>query len=100
MFKIIPIKVRHRNRTKKRFPALDISKLPGPTPKEGEDESGDGSTEETKQKEGGIDAENKEKEVVMIDEKKVPVKLAVPQKEEPKKKVFLNHFVNIFSYFI
>ena len=36
----------------------------------------------------------------MIDEKKVPVKLAVPQKEEPKKKVFLNHFVNIFSYFI
>jgi len=84
-------KVRHRNRTKKRFPALDISKLPGPTPKEGEDESGDGSTEETKQKEGGIDAENKEKEVV-IDEKKVPVKLAVPQKEEPKKKE--NRFVH------
>ena len=82
--------MRHRNRTKKRFPALDISKLPGPTPKEGEggEEPEKGEIEEEGVKEIKEEGEKTKEEINVVKEVEV--------KKEPEKKnvSFLNQEYN------
>ena len=49
-----------------------------------------------KETEEDVDIETNKEKVAVVDEKKVPVKQVVPQKEEPQKKVF-QRFISKYS---